>query len=280
MIRGTITPFGNEPQTSRTVGSPTNPFVYFALHFGPNWLGTLDASQPENPTTPVFVGVEITDTKAFDFTINAFATTQQLSQPAYVRFVGPLGGTREATAEITNLSLSYEAVPLGNPLYSPYTNFYTGTTRQLVSRADTGTTLFHTDTQGGRYDGTLLRNDGRPALQWATPNQPDQYREVGDYLTAARLAWQLAPAQTLSGLLRGPALGVGSLLTDPQEQFQGVYLLTAAAYDVAEATWQVAGVQLLPLTPDNQTVPANAIVYEDLVAFWCDEDGTLLTYDA
>ena len=279
VIRGTITPYGNEPQTSIAVGSLSNPFVYFALHFGANWMWFGDATQPESATVPVFFGVEILDTKAFDFTIPGYITAQIGSAPAYVRIIGPLGGTKPGvTADITNLSLAYEAS--GNPLYIPYTTNYKGDTRQLVSRTDAATTLFYTDTPAGRYDGSLLRGDGRPALQWATPTQPDQYREVGDYLTAARLAWQLAPAQTLSGTLRGAALGVGSLLTDPQEQFQGVYILTAAAYDVAEASWQVAGVQLLPLTPDTQTAPANAIAYEDITTFWADEAGVLLTYDA
>ena len=180
--------------------------------------------------------------------------------------------------DISNISLTYE-----NSVFVPNstnTSTYSGDTRQLVSRVDTATSLFHTDTPAGRFDGSLLGGGGRPALKWANPAKPDQYREIGDYLTAARLSWQIAPAQTISGLLRGPALGIGALLTDPQEQFQGVYLLTTGSCDVAEASWQVAGVQLLPLAPASLTIPASAIVYEDLTTYWSDEVGTLLTYDA
>lgn len=264
VLRGTITPYGNTPQALFNTAGLINPSLYFQVFFG------------DGPA--VLGSVEITGTAAFSFQSNLDISTQYGARPAYVRLYAPMGGSTAVTVDLTGLSLSYESTSYG--LLPGYTTNYVGDTRQLVSRVDSATTLFYTDTPGGRYDGSLLGGDGRPALKWSNPAQPGQYREVGDYLTAARLSWQLAPAQTLSGLLRGPALGAGSLLTDPQEQFQAVYLLTAATFDVAEATWQVAAVQLLPLTPDTQTAPSNAIAYEDLTTFWADESGVLLTYDA
>lgn len=250
-----------------------------AIKFGDVWLGP--GGLPED-TAPVFSWVSLPDDKEVEAAIGGWVLRTPANlrgpQPASVRFYAPVGGKTAATAVITDIRLEVGDT-IGGPDTRVDTSRYTVETGRLVSRTDEGLTLFHADTPGARFPGTLLTTNGRPVQGWFEAGQPGQVRELGDFLAADRALWQFAPAQVLTGNLRGPLPhGPNTLLTDPNEPRPGVYVLTSATHDTSANTWQIEAVQLVTLPAPGGEVPADAIYHENgglLLA----EDGSIMTYE-
>lgn len=272
VLRMTLKPYGNTAADT-TAGRSA---FFVALHFGANWINGNVGAATESPTTVILQGTELPDDQEIKFVIRGFASAQIGSQPLYLRFYAPVGGASPATVDITDIRLEYDDF---NPEVADFVATYTTNTGELVSRVDEET-LFHIDTPHARYPGSLLDANGLPTQGWFEAGTPGQVREMGDWFVVARNLFQRAPAQALTGKLRGLLNGPGALLTDPAESTPGVYLLPGCTHNAAKSTWDVDAVQLITLTPPVQTLPENAIYNEDAAeTAWQSEAGSILVYE-
>ena len=270
----TLTPYGNTPAAEGVGAHRRNSYMGVAVRYGDRWL---IQGQPggAGSATPFIGGIELADTKAMKILLRGYSTDQLTNQSFTVRLYAPVGGPTRATVDITDLQLTYTVTD--EQQADSYTDTYTAETGQLISRVDDSLSLVFADTPRARRLGSLLEGTGMPSYAWYEPAQAGVLREAGDYLVRDRVRWQLAPAQGLYGVLRGPFTGAGALLTDPAEKQPGVYLLPACRHDAAAATWEITAVQLLNLTPP-------AVVLRDAIAnenssFWLTESGQSQVYE-
>lgn len=271
----TAKPYGNTP--SEQVAQQST--MYAAVNFGGRWLAQALAFPGETPDVEQVLSqsyVRFADSKEVKVSFRGYGASPLGPQPAFVRFYQPVGGATPTTVDISDLTLTWENIALETAENFP--SEYVTDTGALVSRVDTGTTLFHCDTPAVRRRGTLLDSSSLPVQKWYEGSAPGVQLLAGDFLAIYRNFWQRTPAQVLSGSLLGQFDGPGTLLTDPNEARPAVYVLTQATCNSNRASWQVSGTQLRTLTAPPLTLPPYAIYHEDLTAF-AREDGTIMTYE-
>ena len=280
----TATPYGETPATDNALQSK----MYVALRFGAEALGSygvglngLPAVQKMALAPVCFAKDGAVSVIMYWSSINFAGKGPRAPLPVYIRLYAPIGGASACTVDITDLNLAWMAAPTFSTNVDSsdaFTSIYRGSTGVRVSRVDKDTTLFHSDTPLVRRSGTLLGPGALPTTGWYEPGAAGQLREVGDYLVRDRMLFSRAPAQALTGTLRGGPTGPGALVTDPFETRPGVYLLTSALHNAQAATWEIGAVSLLPLLPPVVVVAPNAIYNEDLTA-WLRESGPVITYE-
>lgn len=146
---------------------------------------------------------------------------------------------------LTNIRLTN-----GEAYEEEHTDLYR-TRNQLAGRltqTDTELTLLGSDTPGSVLLRTSLLDSHMPTQAWYTLGQdPDTAVELGDHLVADRQQWQQAPAQVLTGVLRGN-LRARQTITDPQELIPRGYKQTSHSWDVVRNTHTLTMTELLSAT--------------------------------
>lgn len=215
-----------------------------AVRVGGKWTPG-QGSSPQPGNVPIFERFSFTDNGEVDYHRNFGGIAEMGPQPVALRFTQPTRGAAAdpVIADISVLEMFWQEG--SDELADSYTDEYQEDNELLVSRTDEDTVLFHMDTPHTRRDGTLLNVDGYPTTAWQESAGGLQL-EIGAWFVALRGLLQRAPAQVLTGTLRG-YIGPAALITDPDEIRPGVYLLTDYSRDTKENEHSLTAVQLLNL---------------------------------
>lgn len=251
------------------------PTLYIAIRHGSLWLG-----DPAGGPTPQFYGIgfDRLDTVKEVETVGfrRYQNEADVLAPLQVRFLQVAAPNGHATydVEITDLELVWAV----EDQIEDYIDTTVAENDSLVTRQDTELQLYHTDTPGVRYHGTLLNALGYPTEQWYQPAQATQFAPAAAYLVADRFLAQRQPAQVLQGTLDGE-LRPFDILTDPQErERQAYYVFTSLRYSATDARWDFTAVQHAALgRPEGSALPGGTVLTEETDPVLTEEGDYVIT---